>query len=108
MAAGSIRSASRRGSEHESNGQAGNDSRSINIAYVQPIVHFSMPWSTQLTLAPKIYYYLQKSENSDIAKYRDYTDFQIRYGRPDGLELFTTLRKGNHGKRPVIPSGIRH
>lgn len=96
------------GIEHESNGQAGDDSRSINIAYVQPIVHFSMPWATQLTLAPKIYYYLQNSENSDIAKYRGYTDFQIRYGRPDGLELFTTLRKGNHAMYGSIDAQLTY
>jgi outer membrane phospholipase A len=96
------------GIEHESNGQAGDSSRSINIAYVQPIVHFSMPWATQLTLAPKIYYYLQNSENSDIAKYRGYTDFQIRYGRPDGLELFTTLRKGNHAMYGSIDAQLSY
>jgi outer membrane phospholipase A len=84
------------GIEHESNGASGDTSRSINIAYVKPIIHFKTPYSTELTVAPKIYYYLQKSENSDIAAYRGYTDLEVRYGRPDGLELFTVLRKGTH------------
>jgi outer membrane phospholipase A len=61
------------GLEHESNGASGSTSRSINIAYVKPILHFNTPGATQLTVAPKVYYYLQKDEN-----------------------LFTTLRKGTH------------
>ncbi|MGI4983222.1 MAG: phospholipase A [Janthinobacterium lividum] len=84
------------GLEHESNGKAGSTSRSINLVYVEPIIHFNTPYATQLTIAPKIYYYAQKNENRDIIAYRGYADLQIRYGRPDGLELFTTLRKGNH------------
>ncbi|WP_235838019.1 phospholipase A [Chitinasiproducens palmae] len=84
------------GLEHESNGRSGERSRSINTAYVQPIVRFAMPAATQLTLMPKFYYYLQKSENPDIMAYRGFADLTFKYGRPDALELRTTLRKGNH------------
>jgi len=84
------------GLEHESNGKAGADSRGINIAYVEPIVHFNTPYSTQLTIAPKVYYYIEKSDNEDIARYRGYADLQVRYGQTDGLQLFTTIRKGTH------------
>lgn len=84
------------GLEHESNGRAGGESRSINIAYVEPIVRFALPAATQLSVAPKLYYYLQKSENADIIAYRGYGDLNLKYGRPDGLQLATTLRKGNH------------
>lgn len=96
------------GIEHESNGQAGSTSRSINIAYVQPIVHFNAPMATQLTIAPKVYYYLQKDENPDIAAYRGYMDLQIRYGRPDGLELFTTLRKGTHALNGSVDAQLTY
>ena len=48
------------GLEHESNGQSGAASRGINIAYVEPIMTFGAANTTQLTVAPKAYYYLEK------------------------------------------------
>lgn len=96
------------GIEHESNGKSGDTSRSINIAYVKPIAHLNMPASTQLLIAPKIYYYLQKSENADIAKYRGYTDLEIDYGRPDGLMLATTWRKGTAGWRGSVDAQLTY
>ncbi|MGI4815054.1 MAG: phospholipase A [Janthinobacterium lividum] len=85
------------GFEHESNGKAGSQSRGINIAYVEPIIHFGNPLGNQLTIAPKVYYYLEKSDNEDIADYRGYADLLIKYGSADGLQLATTLRKGTRG-----------
>lgn len=81
---------------HESNGQAGGASRSINIAFVQPTWAFGNVNDTHLSVSPKLYYYLQKSENPDIAKYRGYMDLLVKYGSPNGLQLATTLRKGTH------------
>jgi outer membrane phospholipase A len=84
------------GLEHESNGKAGTDSRSINTAFIKPSLVWGDPLSTHLTVSPKLIYYIEKSDNSDIARYRGYADLQIKYGDPNALELSTTLRKGNH------------
>ncbi|HTJ91696.1 MAG TPA: phospholipase A [Pararobbsia sp.] len=82
------------GVEHESNGQSGSDSRSINTVFVRPIFTWNNVLGNRLVVAPKVYYYLEKSDNPDIQRYRGYVDLLIKYGNPDGLELATTLRKG--------------
>ncbi|KIG10539.1 phospholipase A [Caballeronia concitans] len=79
---------------HESNGKSGDESRAINIAFVRPTWDFGDLASDHLTLSPKFYYYLSKSGNEDIADYRGYVDFLVKYGSPDGWQLATTLRKG--------------
>jgi outer membrane phospholipase A len=79
---------------HESNGVGGDDSRSINTPFVQPTWEFGNLDDTHLTVSPKLYFYLGKSSNPDIADYRGYVDLLIKYGSPDGWQLATTLRKG--------------
>ena len=80
--------------EHESNGKDGPDSRSMNIAFVRPT--FTMPlWKDYfISFGPKLYTYLEKEDNPDIAEYRGYGDYLIKVGETDGLQLATTLRKG--------------
>ena len=85
------------GLEHESNGQSGDESRSINIGYLRPIWHFDMANGKRLTFYPKIYNYLEKSENEDIKEYRGYVDWQMRYGREDGLIVNALYRQGTEG-----------
>ena len=85
------------GLEHESNGQSGDESRSINIGYLRPIWHFDMANGRRLTFYPKIYNYLEKSENEDIDEYRGYVDWQMRYGREDGLIVNALYRQGTEG-----------
>lgn len=82
------------GFEHESNGQGGSDSRSLNIAFVRPIFTFGDESRYHFTVAPKIYAYLEKSENSDIPDYRGYVDLLLKFGKLEGFELTATLRKG--------------
>jgi outer membrane phospholipase A len=82
------------GLEHESNGQGGDDSRSLNIAFVRPILTFDVGSHHHFTVAPKIYAYIEKQDNKDIDHYRGYVDLLLKFGRIDGFELSTTLRKG--------------
>ncbi|WP_153075428.1 phospholipase A [Paraburkholderia bonniea] len=79
---------------HESNGKSGTDSRSINIAFVRPTWEFGDLSANHLSLSPKFYYYLEKSDNRDIADYRGYVDLLVKYGSPNGWQLAATLRKG--------------
>lgn len=82
------------GIEHESNGRDGDSSRSIIIAYVRPTL--TLPFAERLfvSVSPKIYGYLENSDNPDIAYYRGYSDVLVRIGETDGMQLATTLRKG--------------
>ena len=91
----------RLGLEHESNGDQGDRSRSINIAFVRP------EWRWQLgtgifTFMPKLYTYLDKEENTDIDDYRGYADWRVRYD--SGLNWIAngTLRYGTAGKGSVL------
>lgn len=85
------------GLEHESNGQGGDDSRSINIGYLTPIWQFDLDNGKRLTFYPRIYSYLDKKDNSDIEEYRGYVDWQMRYGREDGLIVSGLYRQGTEG-----------
>ncbi|WP_042625122.1 phospholipase A [Burkholderia plantarii] len=81
---------------HESNGKAGTDSRSLNIAFVQPTWEFGDLSDYHLQVSPMLYYYVGISDNRDIADYRGYMDLLVKYGSPNGWQLATTLRKGTH------------
>lgn len=87
----------RAGLEHESNGRDGVDSRSLNIAFIKPTWHFDFANSRRLTLSPKFYHYLEKSDNSDIHRYRGYVDWQARFGREDGAMMTALYRHGTGG-----------
>ena len=83
------------GFEHESNGKDGPQSRSINILFVRPALTFPLGGDYSLTLAPKIYHYLDKGENPDIDDYRGHTDLLVRIGQEDGWLFDTTVRRGD-------------
>jgi outer membrane phospholipase A len=82
------------GFEHESNGKEGSGSRSLNILFVRPTLTFPFAGNRFLALSPKIYGYLEKEENPDIAEYRGYVDFLVKIGARDAFQLATTMRKG--------------
>jgi outer membrane phospholipase A len=82
---------------HESNGRGGADSRSINVAYVRPSLVFGRPGDWQLTLAPMVSDYLEKSDNPDIPDYRGYVDWYASVGKADSVQLAATYRHGTQG-----------
>lgn len=89
------------GFEHESNGRGGDDSRSINIAFVRPRMTWNFREGMRLVLAPKVYGYLEKSENPDIAEYRGYVDLYAALHVYD-WKLSTVLRKGTRDNRGSV------
>jgi outer membrane phospholipase A len=85
----------RTGFEHESNGQGGDDSRSLNIAYVMPTLRLGTAGAWRFSVAPKIYDYVgDLSDNPDIADYRGYVDLQLAARQHDGVHVVALLRKG--------------
>lgn len=82
------------GYEHESNGKDGADSRSIDTLFVRPYFTFGDTSDFYGTFSPKLYVYIEKSENPDINKYRGYGDFRFTYGKNDDWQLAWILRKG--------------
>jgi outer membrane phospholipase A len=96
------------GIEHESNGKDGTDSRSINTVFVRPTLTWNNVLGNRLVFSPKIYYYLEKSDNPDIAQYRGYADLLVQYGDPDALELAATFRKGTSGGRGSVDAQLTY
>lgn len=79
----------RLGFEHESNGQGGYSSRSIDTLFILPLWVFSLK-DYDLFFGSKIYIYTSKGRfNKDIEKYRGYRDIIIGYIKEDGwMALF--------------------
>jgi len=85
------------GIEHESNGRDGNRSRSINIAFVRPSWRWFVDDEHYFMVAPKIYAYTERSDNTDIGHYRGHVDLNLRYGKRDGWLFSGMLRRGTGG-----------
>jgi len=82
------------GYEHESNGKDEAKSRSIDTLFVRPDFTFGDTRDFYWRFSPKLYAYIEKSENPDIQKYRGYGDFRFTYGKSDDWQLTLNLRKG--------------
>ena len=82
------------GIEHESNGKDGPESRSIDVLFVRPYFAFGDTRDFHWSASPNLYAYIEKDENSDIAKYRGYGDFHVSYGKYDDWQAAWILRKG--------------
>ncbi len=87
----------RAGYEHESNGKEGPNSRSIDLAYLQPAWRADFDDGNSLIFAPRFYSYLDKDENPDIAHYRGYADWLVRYGDESEWVLSGRMRVGTGG-----------
>jgi len=85
------------GLEHESNGRDEENSRSLNIAFVQPHWDIDFFNENKLTLMPRIYAYLEKTDNRDMHNFRGYVDWMARFGREDKLILTGLYRQGTDG-----------
>lgn len=91
----------RAGYEHESNGQGGEDSRSIDTLFVFPAWEIDMG-ERSLFVGTKLYAYLNQDEwNSDIEDYRGYGDLILRYGKEDGWLTAVLWRYGMEDRHTV-------
>lgn len=82
---------------HESNGRSGEDSRSLNTAYIKPIFTLGERTDWHWTIAPKLLTYLNTADNPDIADYRGYAELEVAYGKDDSWQFKVWGRKGSAG-----------
>ncbi len=83
------------GVRHESNGQQGPESRSLNIAYIRPAFSFGRLDGWNLLLLPRIFDYITDLEdNPDIRDYRGNVELTAIIGRNDRGALALTGRAG--------------
>ena len=81
------------GVHHESNGRDGPESREVNIFYIKPMFSFGDLDQYHFTLSPKVWIHLG-NPSGDIEDYRGYFDLGLAYGKRDGLNATSNLRKG--------------
>ena len=92
----------RTGFEHESNGREGDLSRSINILFVRPEWRWPLRDGGFFEFTPKIYTYLDKSDNPDIQQYRGYVDWRFRYDAAGEWITTPVVRVGTSGKASLL------
>lgn len=87
------------GYEHESNGKEDMPSRSIDTLFVRAEARLRLDDAgTFLGIAPKVWTYLDREDNPDIARYRGHAELGLRIGRDDALMFSTLIRRGSDGK----------
>ena len=87
------------GYEHESNGKEDMPSRSIDTLFARAEVRVRVDESgTYFGIAPKVWTYLDREDNPDIAHYRGHAELGLRLGRDDALLFSTLIRRGSEGK----------
>jgi phospholipase A1/A2 len=92
----------RLGFEHESNGQAGPTSRSINTLFVRPEWRWDIGRGGSLEFTPKFYSYITKGENPDIPRYRGYVDWRVRHDAGGQWITTAVARTGTAGKASLL------
>lgn len=78
------------GIQHESNGKAEEDSRSLNIVYARLGFVIGPLTGWHAIISPKVYYYLDVSDR--LATYRGYGDLTVALARNDAAQLSVTTR----------------
>lgn len=86
------------GIQHESNGKAGDDSRSINYAYIQPELNYRFNGGSTLTFAPRVKTYFHVRDNPDYRHYAGNVDWQLRWAQDNGLVLSGLYRQGRKSR----------
>jgi phospholipase A1 len=88
---------------HESNGKSGADSRSLNMAYLEPTLWVGNMDGFRVSLAPRAWTYLGSlDENPRLKDYRGYVGLRTTLGWDKYLLLSTTGRLGDDGNRGSV------
>ena len=85
------------GVEHESNGKSGDESRSLNFAYIQPEFNYRLGGGSTLSFMPRIKGYFGMGNNRDYPDYAGHVDWKLRWAQDNGLILTGLYRHGRDG-----------
>lgn len=81
------------GIQHESNGRAGTESRSVNNIYIAPTAMWNLGSGYNLTLSPRLSMLIGgHADNPDIRSYRGITGLKVQIGQVNGLRLSASGR----------------
>jgi outer membrane phospholipase A len=88
------------GVEHASNGKAGDDSRSVNDAFVQPSLNYRFDGGSTLSFAPRVKgYFALGTENRDYTDYTGWVDWHLKWAQDNGLVASLMYRQGDSARR---------
>ncbi len=88
------------GVEHASNGRDGEESRSLNDAYVQPSFNYRFDSGSTLSFSPKIKsYFMVEEYTSGYSKYAGHVDWNLRWAQDDGAVVSAMYRQGDSQRR---------
>ena len=96
------------GLQHESNGQAGDDSRSMNSVYIEPQLTFGLNKDWFLEIKPRVYFYFDTEGNEDITDYRGFTDLKVTIGEYEGLQASFIGRLGEYGDKGSLEADFSY
>lgn len=88
------------GIQHESNGRAGDESRSTNYFYFIPSgILYGESSHYGIQISPKFVYFVNNSDstNPDVDKYRGNLELEVKAGKANGLVLGTNFRFASKG-----------
>ena len=99
------------GFEHESNGRGEPESRSINLAVLRPTLGYAAPSGWRFLFSPKLYAYIEKTDNQDIDRFRGYADLHFTARSPSadansGLQVALRARLGDRASRNSLQADI--
>jgi phospholipase A1 len=83
------------GFQHESNGKADPDGRSVNTVYLRPMVVFGDREDLFLTVAPTVWHYISQPDSPPLDNYRGHGDLRMVGGWTTGLQLAAIGRLGD-------------
>ncbi len=90
------------GVQHESNGRAGDNSRSVNSLYAAPTFRWDFGRERFLEARPRLSaYFAVERENRDLARYRGYAELTLRTGLERGWQLALHARGHPRGHGSV-------
>ena len=88
------------GVQHESNGRAGDFSRSTNYVYVKPqFIFYHRPTQLGVMISPRFLAYFNNDDNTnqDLDDYRGNAELEIDFGRAHSFVVKTNLRFAEEG-----------
>jgi outer membrane phospholipase A len=97
------------GYQHESNGEQGDESRSLNSLYIEPTLWIGLGKDWFMSFAPRIFYYLgEQEENPDITDYRGLADLKFKIGQYEGLQAAFIGRIGEGGGKGSVQMDLSY
>ncbi len=84
----------RTGYEHNSNGEDGLESRSLDRIFIRPLITLGALTNWHVDIAPKAWFYVGEREPEDLADYEGYFELYAAVTRAFDVKLAATWRVG--------------